>query len=79
MGQLQREQSWKQLYEAVLFELDSKLLAQKIADAQKAIGERALALVRANGDDNSEKELLAGARVVLDDLKRIHQINGRVA
>ena len=76
-GRSTDEQSWKQLYEAALFELDPKLLPQKIADAQKAMGERALALLRNNGHNHSEKEALANAYVALDDLKRIHQIADR--
>jgi hypothetical protein len=78
-GRSQGEQSWKQLYEAALLELDPNRLPQRIADAQKAIAERALALLRENGSNNSEKETLAGAHVVLDDLKRIHQSDGRAA
>jgi hypothetical protein len=62
----------KQLYEAAFFELDPKLLPQRIADAQKAMGERAFALLPHNGHNHSEKEALARAYVVLDDLKMIH-------
>jgi hypothetical protein len=70
--------TWRQLYEAALLELDPELLPQRIANAQEAIGERALALP-ANGDNNSEIDALSDARVALDDLKRIYQIEGRVA
>jgi hypothetical protein len=64
------ENSWKKLYEAALLEFDPNLLPQRIAEAQKAIDERALAL-RANGDGNSEKEALENALVALGDLKRM--------
>ena len=71
-AQLIGNQLWRQLYEAAFFELDPKLLPQKIADAEKAIGERARALLRENGHNHSEKEALARAYVTLDGLKRIH-------
>lgn len=77
-GQFQSEPSWKQLYEAALLELEPNLLPQRIADAQKAI-ERAWALLRADGNNNPEKEALAGAQVILDDLKRIYRTAGRTA
>lgn len=64
---------WKQLYEAALLELDPKLLPRRIADAQKAIGERAMALLQENGHNHSEKEALASAHVALNDLERIQQ------
>lgn len=38
-GRFIDNQLWRQLYEAAFFELDPKLLPQKIADAQKAMGE----------------------------------------
>ena len=72
-------QLWRQLYEAAFFELDPKLLAPKIADAQKAMGERALALLRDDGHNHSEKEALARAYFTLDDLKIIYETDGRVA
>lgn len=59
-GRSQDEHSWKRLYEAALLELDPNLLPQRIADAEKAIRERALALFQTNGDNNSEKEALGG-------------------
>lgn len=37
---------WKTLYQVALFEGDPEILAKKIDAAQKAIGERALALLR---------------------------------
>ena len=76
-GRFQGDQLWRQLYEAALFELNTKLLPQKIADAEKAIGERALALLRENGHNHSEKKALARAHSALDDLKRIHQTADR--
>jgi hypothetical protein len=76
-GQSASNQLWRQLYEAAFFELDPKLLPHKIADAQKAMGERALALLGNNGHNHTEKKALARAYVTLDDLKIIHQIADR--
>ena len=64
--------SWKAFYESALCERDPRVLPQRIADAQKAIAECALALLRANIDNEREKENLANARRVLEDLKRLY-------
>jgi len=64
--------SWKLLYEAALREQDPNLLSQRIADAQKAIGECTLALLQANIDNKLEKENLANAHLVLENLKRLY-------
>ena len=64
------EKSWKKLYEAVLLETDPHLLSEKIAGAQKAIDEHALAL-RSNGHGDSEKEALESASIVMRDLKKM--------
>lgn len=64
---------WKQLYEAALLELDPKLLPHRIADAQKAIAERAMALLQENGHNHSEKEALTSAYVALTDLQRMNE------
>ena len=76
-ARLKGDALWKQLYEAALFELDPKVLVDKIVDAEKAIGERALALLRENGHNHSEKKTLAKAYVALDELKRIHETADR--
>jgi hypothetical protein len=75
----QSEQSWRQLYLSALFELDLGRLPQKIADAQRAIGERTLAFARAGGDDQTERKALGNAYLALEELKRIHQVDRRVA
>ena len=70
------ETVWKTLYQDALFEVDSETLTRKIDAAQKAIGARALALLRGNGDNmdtEREKQILANALGVLDDLRRIYQ------
>jgi len=78
-GRSQDQQAWEQLYETALLELDTNLLPQRIADAEKAIRERALALFQTNGDNNSEKEALGDAHLVLNDLKRIYLADERIA
>lgn len=78
-GRFESEQSWRHLYLAALFELDPDRLPQKIAAAQQAIVKRTLALARAGGDDQSEQKALENAHLALDELKRIHQVDQRVA
>ena len=78
-GRFQSERSWRQLYLAALFELDPDRLPQRIADALQAIRERALALARTNGASQSEQKALGNAHLALDELKRIHQVDRRVA
>ena len=78
-GRFQSEQSWSQLYLSALFELDPGRLPQRIADAQQAIGQRTLALTRAGGDNQSEQKALGNAHLAMDELKRIHQVDRRVA
>jgi len=76
-GRTEEAQSWKQLYEAAMLELDRDELPRRIEEAQKAIQERVLALSRENGNSGPEKDGLADAQVVLDDLTRIHQAEQR--
>jgi len=78
-GRIQSEQSWRQLYLAALFELDPGRLSQRIAVAQKAIGERTVALAGAGGDNQSEQKALGNAHLALDELKRIHEVDRRAA
>jgi hypothetical protein len=78
-GQSEDMQMWKQLYVTAVLELDPERVLQKIGDAQKAISERALALMRINQDESSEKQELANAHTVLDGLKRIHRTDSRGA
>lgn len=61
--------TWRQLYEAAVLELDPTKIQQRIAEAEKAIAKRALAVMR-EGGDGAEREALAHAMQALDDLKR---------
>lgn len=67
--------SWRSFYEPALCELDPHALPQRIVDAQKAIADCALALLRANIDNKREKEILANAHLVLEDLKRLYRLH----
>lgn len=76
------ETVWKTLYQEALFEVHPETLTEKIDAAQKAIDARALALIRGDGnerDTEREKQILANAHGVLDDLKRIYQTKGHAA
>jgi len=61
--------AWRQFYEAAGLELDPTKIQQRIAEAEKAIAKRALAVMR-EGGDGAEREALANAMQTLDDLKR---------
>ena len=61
--------AWRKLYEAAVLELDPTKIQQRIAEAEKAIAKRALAVMR-EGGDGAEREALANAMQTLDDLKR---------
>ena len=56
-----------QLYEAAV--LDPTKIQQRIAEAEKAIAKRALAVMR-EGGNGAEREALANAMQALSDLKR---------
>src|SRR5712692_6319922 len=61
--------AWRQLYEAAVLELDPTKIQQRIAEAEKAIAKRALAVMR-EGGNGAEREALANAMQALSDLKR---------
>ncbi len=70
--QVQGEQGWRLFYKAALVEVNPDVLLQRIAEAEKAISERAVLLLRTNGQDKSEQVTLAGAHTALVCLKRIY-------
>jgi hypothetical protein len=61
--------AWRQLYDAAVRELDPTKIPQRIAEAERAIAKRALAVMR-EGGDGPEREALANAMQALNDLKR---------
>ena len=66
-------QVWLKLYEAAIHELDHPVkLAQRVAEAEKAIGERAVTLMREGEQNAAEREALVNAMEHLSDLKRTH-------
>lgn len=66
-------QVWLQLYEVALTELDHPVrLAQRIVEAEKAIAERAVTLMREGEENAAEREALVNAMEHLNDLKRMY-------
>jgi hypothetical protein len=76
-GLTQEAESWRQLYEAAMLEIDREKLLKRIAEAQKAIEERVLSLARKGLGSEAEKDALVDAHVAMDELKRIHQAGRR--
>jgi len=72
-GRSQDAQSWKVLYEAAILEIDTDLRPRKVLEAQQAIAERALYLLREASEDEPELQELAYATLVLCDLRRMYQ------
>jgi len=68
--QSQDAQSWEQLYRAAVLETNMELVPQRILEARKAAGERAVHLIREAPDDEPELQDLVYATVVLNELKR---------
>jgi hypothetical protein len=67
----QAVQSWKELYRAAVLEANMELVLQRILEARKAAGERAVYLIReAASDDEPELQDLVYASMVLNELKR---------
>ena len=68
--QSQDAQSWEQLYRAAVLETNMELVPQRILEARKAAGERAVHLIREAPHDEPELQDLVYATVVLNELKR---------
>jgi hypothetical protein len=66
-------QSWKQLYRTAVLETNMGLVPQRILEARKAAGERAVYLIREASDDEPELQDLVYASMVLNELKRRFQ------
>jgi len=60
---------WRELYEEALLEFDPVKLLDRIAEAEKAIAEEAVALAH-RGGDGIERQVLEDAMQTLGDLKR---------
>jgi len=61
--------SWRELYTAALFETDNNRLAERIADAEKAIVARARELFAAGSDTIEEDQALDDALYALKALQ----------
>jgi len=67
---------WRQVYRAVLSEIDKSKLAQRIAEAEKAVVLRARELFQAAGDNGEETEALDDVMYALHALRSNYQILG---
>jgi hypothetical protein len=62
--------NWRVLYKTALLELNSTKLPGRIAQAEKAIAEEAVLLMRSGGSGN-ERQALEDAMQTLEDLRRL--------
>ncbi len=65
--------SWKRLYTAALFEVDSAKLPERIAEAEAALVLRARELFHAPGDNIEEEQALDDAMYALQALRSTYQ------
>ncbi|MGA9353014.1 MAG: hypothetical protein WBV46_04945 [Terriglobales bacterium] len=65
--------SWKRLYTAALFEVDSSKLPDRIAQAEAALIVRARELFHAAGDNIEEEEAVDDAMYALRALRNTYQ------
>ena len=65
-------QSWKRLYEAAILETNLDAISGRIAEARAAVTNRLSLLLQDSGTWEAEKEALANALVVLEDLQRMY-------
>jgi hypothetical protein len=71
--------SWRDLYQAAIYESDVNRLPDRIADAETALVMRARELVYASGDKIEEEESLDDAMFILHALRSsLRNIDGRV-
>jgi hypothetical protein len=62
--------SWKDLYQAAIYEPDLKKLPERIAEAETALVIRARELLYASEDDGEEQESVNDAMYILHALSR---------
>jgi hypothetical protein len=68
--------TWRDLYLSALMEADSKKTPARIADAERAIVNRAKELFKASGDNIQEEEALDDALYALRALKNCIGVHG---
>ena len=61
--------AWQTLYHAALFETDRTKIAQRIAEAEKAIAERSKVLLMVDADHIEEEQILDDALYALRALR----------
>ena len=66
-------QTWRELYEAAILELDPQRLHERIEDAQAAIADRVMVVLATDDCDQNEEKTLATAHLVLEELKRLYE------
>jgi hypothetical protein len=62
-------QSWREMYEAVLFENDMPRLRLRIAGAERALMERACELFAASGNNSEEAQAVDNALLAASTLR----------
>jgi hypothetical protein len=67
---------WRQLYRAVLSEIDKSQLPERIAEAEKAVVLRARELFQAAGENGEETEALDDVMYALHALRSNYRILG---
>ncbi len=68
--------AWRDLYKAALFELDESKFSQRIADAERALVERARELFHNGGDNIEEEHALDDAMYALHALRNTFRSGG---
>lgn len=66
-------QNWRELYVAALFEADPTRLAERIAEAERALVLRARELFQTSGDHIEEEEALDNAMYALRALRNTYR------
>jgi len=74
-----KSKEWKDLYVAALLEGNAERVPALIADAERAIVQRAHELFSASGDHVQEEEALDDALYALHALKSCIEIHGKFA
>ena len=78
-AQFHDSQSWRLLYEAAILELNTRFIPQKIEEAQRAMEERAITILRDSNAPKAERQDLARAYLALDELKRVYPMHESAA
>lgn len=71
-------QNWRELYVAALFEVDPSKVAERIAEAERALVLRARELFHISGDHIEEEEALDNAMYALHALRSTYRCSKEV-